>query len=615
MLRTRFLCLFGAALGALALAAPAFGDVKITDRPYVRHDGGQDATTIACSTNNRQQNEPAAAVSPTQPAKMTAGANDYCTVPTNGDSWAGFYYSSDGGASWTNSLLPGYPQDTTAEGLASPLHGLAGSAGDPVQAWDRFGNVYYGGIAFNRTQPANGSIWVARYSWVAGGMPDYQGTAIVSRGTPSPIFLGHFNDKVMIEVDRSANAATSGNVYVCWALFTASGPNNGVFFSRSTDGGRTFSNRMKVSDSVHGNQSCDVGVGSTGRVWVAWRQYEFKANQGQRQRDAVAYVYSTDGGQSFTKPALATEFIHWDMGDTNGDPGAAGQAGYEACLVGDATLGRCEGPDPRVNARDCGDGPFECLSGYVFGRADSSVHISADPTPGADPDAAYALVDATVPGTETPTGSTYSTLSDGIGSQASTYLVKTTDGGGSWSTSRVDPQPKGHQFYSDVDAYAGRLHVVYHDTRSDTATGPPGTVGDFRTIPFSNQWVGGAVGSTHTKQGVETWYSRSTDGGVTWIRQRVSGTSYPLNYEQFGNRDSPFFGDYNYVSASASNVLMAWPSGQDVIAGTDPRYTDGNGTDGFDVLQCRTFANGVWSADTCPDAGGLDQNIYGFVGG
>ena len=45
---------------------------------------------------------------------------------------------------------------------------------------------------------------------------------------------------------------------------------------------------------------------------------------------------------------------------------------------------------------------------------------------------------------------------------------------------------------------------------------------------------------------------------------------------------------------------MAWPSGQDVIAGNDPRYTDGNGTE--------------WSADTCPDAGGLDQNIYGFVG-
>jgi hypothetical protein len=613
VIRTRFLCLFGAALTALALAGPSLGDVKITDRQYVTHEGGQDATTIACSTNNRQQNEPTAAVNPTQPAKMTAGANDYCTTPTNGDAWAGFYFSSDNGSSWTNSLLPGYPLDTTAEGQASPLHGLALAAGDPVQAWDRFGNVYYGGIAFNRGRPANASIWVARYSWVGGAMPDYQGTALVARGTPSPIFRGHFNDKVMIEVDRST-AATSGNVYVCWALFTASGPNNGVFFSRSTDGGRTFSNRQKLSDSVHGSQSCDIGVGSTGRVWVAWRQFEFRADSGQRQRDAIAYVYSTDGGRSFTKPAVAYEFIHWDMGDTTGDPAAAGQAGYAACLAGDATLGRCEGPDPRVNARDCGDGPFECLSGYVFGRADSSVHISADPTPGADPDAAYALVDATVPGTQTPTGTSYSTVTDGVGSQASTYLVKTPNGGGSWSTSRVDPQPKGHQFYSDVDAYAGRLHVVYHDTRSDTATGPPGTAADFRTIPFSNQWVGGAVGSTHTKQGVETWYSRSTDGGSTWARQRVSGTSYPLNYEQFGNRDSPFFGDYNFVSASAANVLMAWPSGQDVIAGTDPRYTDGNGTDGFDVLQCRTFSNGVWSADTCPDAGGLDQNIYGFVG-
>ena len=69
MFRARFLCLFGAALTMLALAAPALGDVKITDRQYIRHDGGQDATTLACSVNNRQQNEPAAAVSPTQPSR------------------------------------------------------------------------------------------------------------------------------------------------------------------------------------------------------------------------------------------------------------------------------------------------------------------------------------------------------------------------------------------------------------------------------------------------------------------------------------------------------------------------------------------------------------------
>ena len=280
--RTQFLCLVGAALTALALAAPAFGDVKITDRQYVRHDGGQDATTLACSTNNRQQNEPTAAVSPTQPAKMTAGANDYCTTPTNGDAWAGFYFSSDSGATWTNSLLPGYPLDTTAEGRGVTAPGARPRCRRPGAG---LGPVRQRLLRRDRQRrPANGSIWVARYSWLAGAMPDYQGTAIVARGTPSPIFLGLFNDKVMIEVDRSENAATSGNVYVCWALFTASGANNGVFFSRSTDGGRTFSNRMKISDSIHGNQSCDIGVGSTGRVWVAWRQFEVQAAGGCARR-------------------------------------------------------------------------------------------------------------------------------------------------------------------------------------------------------------------------------------------------------------------------------------------------------------------------------------------
>src|ERR687891_553609 len=105
-----------------------------------------------------------AAVAPHDASLMVAGANDYCPVPTAGDTWAGFYYSSDGGDTWTNSLLPGYATDTSAEGQASPLHGLVTAAGDPVQEWDRQGHVFYAGIAFNRTQPANASIWLARYN-------------------------------------------------------------------------------------------------------------------------------------------------------------------------------------------------------------------------------------------------------------------------------------------------------------------------------------------------------------------------------------------------------------------------------------------------------------------
>src|SRR5215218_10184948 len=178
----RFVLATLVALTALAAPVAAPADVKISDRAYVRHDGGTDQTIATCSTDNRQQNEPAAAVAPHDQSLMSAGANDYCTVPTTGDSWAGFYYSSDGGTSWTDSLLPGYPTDTSAEGQASPLFGFVGSAGDPVQAWDGMGHLYYAGIAFNRTRPANGSIWAARYDWQAGPAPDYRYTTVVARG-------------------------------------------------------------------------------------------------------------------------------------------------------------------------------------------------------------------------------------------------------------------------------------------------------------------------------------------------------------------------------------------------------------------------------------------------
>ena len=72
-----------------------------------------------------------------------------------------------GGETWTNSIVPGYPQDTSAEGRTSPLHGTHTDAGDPVAAFDRDGNLFVGGIAFNRVKPSNGDVWVATREEIA----------------------------------------------------------------------------------------------------------------------------------------------------------------------------------------------------------------------------------------------------------------------------------------------------------------------------------------------------------------------------------------------------------------------------------------------------------------
>jgi hypothetical protein len=614
---------------AATLALTASADVRITDQPYVRDAPGSDITIDSCSSDatdpaqdappptppadegggERQQNEPTAAVNPLDPNKMTAGANDYCPVPTAGDAWAGMYYSSDKGLTWVNSLLPGYPTDTSAEGQASPLYRFVGSAGDPVQDWDRANHLYYGGIAFNRARPANGSIWVARYNWAPPLVrPDHEFTTIVSRGTPSPIFFGHFEDKVELEADDGLNSPHQGNVYVCWARFTASGSNNFIEFARSTDGGRTW-RTQKISESTHGNQECDIAVSRTGVVMVTWRQYEFRANQGQRQRDAIAWARSDDGGASFTKPAVAKEFVHWDMGDQTSNPVANGQARYEACLAADGTLGACEGPTPKASARDCGDGPFVCQTGYVFGRVNSAPRNAADPVAG-NGRSFYVVIEATVPGTQTPTGNTYGTVTDGLASQSAIYFTKTNDGGANWSNlQKVDmAQGKGNQFYPDIDANNNRLHVVWQDTRVDSAP-------DWLTLPFQNTKAAtNPPGSTSTGSAVQSFYAHSANEGGSWTVGPAS-PAYPLQWEQFGNRDIPFFGDYNYISAVGSTVLMNWADGRDTRPGNDPRYTNGDGTDGFDVWVCRTQnpTTGAWSADGCPNAGGLDQQIWGLV--
>ena len=105
------------------------------------------------------------------------------------------------------------------------------SAGDPTQAFDGGGRLYYGFICFNRAKPTNGSIYVARYD---DDGASYRFTTRVERGTPS--VAGLFQDKINITADQR-----NGNVYVAWARFSGNLGNDVIMFSRSTDGGRTYS--------------------------------------------------------------------------------------------------------------------------------------------------------------------------------------------------------------------------------------------------------------------------------------------------------------------------------------------------------------------------------------
>ena len=118
-------------LGAHA-SGPAVGanDDKITGGiQYVRYDGGTDATIQLCNDRSpdvfgayTQNNEPFSVVSPGDPNLVLTGWNDYCS------GWMGLGFSTDGGSSWTDSLVPGYVGDTSAGGQASPEFGRTNAA-------------------------------------------------------------------------------------------------------------------------------------------------------------------------------------------------------------------------------------------------------------------------------------------------------------------------------------------------------------------------------------------------------------------------------------------------------------------------------------------------------
>src|SRR5688572_15912371 len=122
----------------------------------------------------QRQNEPSSAVSTRNPLHILAGVNDYRTVDLpgpfdplrgfkmNADAWVGLFKSLDGGKTWKSTLLPGYPQDVSPEGLASPIKGRE-AATDPVMKSGTNGMFYYAGVAFDRGENKPSAIFMARY--------------------------------------------------------------------------------------------------------------------------------------------------------------------------------------------------------------------------------------------------------------------------------------------------------------------------------------------------------------------------------------------------------------------------------------------------------------------
>jgi len=536
-----------------------------------------------CSIARGRQNEPAAVVDPRNASVILGSSNDYCGVfgppgdPATGipagPVWLGYYRSQNAGASFQSSLVPGYPGDTSP--FAALAHIRTASAGDPVIAWDGHGRAFFGSESSgdpSGSPKGFGDEWVATYVNSGGGSINdgkrYVGTVTVAKGS-SAAATGKFNDKTAIEADRTGGRF-DGNVYFAWSRFTGFNVSN-IYFVRSTDHGATFSAPMLLTPSSGNLQDPRIDITGNGDVYVTYDTGAMKNGQPA----GVQIVKSTDGGVTFSKPTQLVTYAPWEETDQS-------------------TAGGTN--------RDCGDGIDACVAGYTFFRNDSSTDSATDQRDHAH-QYVYLVYDASIPGTQVATGNTYGTEGGGTGSQAGTYFVRYNGATGTHTAPRlISPSPVGDQSYPAISADGGYLHTMWWDSRNDrcySPTRPIGNCADRSTVPA-----------------LDVYAARSTDAGNTWTTAtKVTNVKSNGNFEQFDDRQVPFGGDYLWVSSVGSFAFSTWTDWRNTVAGSDPREAGDADLDGADVKQCRTLdpSTGTYGPDTCPHAGGLDQDIYGAV--
>jgi hypothetical protein len=541
---------------ALAPPAQAATDARVTvddtaGSYHLANGGGTDKTMTRCSEGRRQQNEPTIAVDPSNTDVVVAGANDYCAAIVNGEVWSGYYRSEDGGTTWANSLVPGYPNDTSGAGEASPVHGTCGASGDPTQAFDAGGDLFYGFICFNRSKPINGGVYVARYSDHGA---HYDQTVLVKRGTPSGQFqAGLFQDKINLTTDQT-DGDHAGNVYVAWSEYHAFGPANAVLFARSTDGGDSFSRPFRVTPQEQGTASfADLAVGPDGTVYLTYLTYPSSA----RRTADVWLLSSTDGGVSFGDPVNVASV---ELFDSNQFAGATGTV-------------------------DCGDGPFACESGFTFSRFFTNSAVAADGT-------GVHVVWAS----ELPSG------------QNQVFVRNSSDGGETWDDDpiTVDPQEAGHQWFPDVASADGTITVIFYDSRGDPEFDPdipPGNTAEGLNSgdvvqAFVAQSIDGGVSWTETKVSS----ARSNFGWETHGSRRVGFWGDYLYV-------SSVPGAVN-VAWTDSRDLVPGVDSRDGAADNGFSVFQDNCVYDPDDINAPAY-NTPTIGDPCLDEGGLDQNIYG----
>jgi len=117
-------------------------------------------------------------------------------------------------------------------------------------------------------------------------------------------FAGVFTDKDWMEIDQNspADSPCAGQRVLAHTNFHGALGNSPIMFSRSNDGGATFSQPKVVStggpEGTPSNQGADIAVAPDGTIYIAYESFQRGANGG----NGISIVKSSDCGVKWGQP-------------------------------------------------------------------------------------------------------------------------------------------------------------------------------------------------------------------------------------------------------------------------------------------------------------------------
>lgn len=377
--------------------------------------------------------------------KMSPVDTDIVIAGSNGPgSGQMMHFSSDGGATWTQTTLP-----------------LGNTCCDPTVDWKSDGSLAHAATLGSCTLAGCG-VWYYRSSDNGQTWTDLQ---TITAGDPRRELTNSGSDKEFLHVDKFASSPFLDNVYLTWH------DANVLQFARSTNDGNTWTTTSFTADAV--GIGSDIVSDKNGRIYYIWagtnsQQIHLKISTdgGATFATGTTVIASTNAGFDFPIPSIETRrawvYVSADADLSNGSFGGNIYAAWTDTTATESTTAANNHARIQVASSSDSGATWTVVTPHKTSDANSVDRWNQWLAVGADGTVHVVF---------------YDTRNDATRSSVDLYHSFSTDGAATFSsptrlTSQSSPNiSNSFEFgdYNGMDAVMDKAIAIYTDNRQESS--------------------------------------------------------------------------------------------------------------------------------------------------